>query len=129
VGNTIWIDVQGRSGAETHEDLAILHALSTPLDALATALGVTAPSAFYDYAALLPVEDDARPSWFDATRGLESMAALQKALGEDFRRLCWTPDASQEHWKESLMNELSFCERILAEASRDARPFRLMIVA
>ncbi|MBK6696049.1 MAG: hypothetical protein IPG50_28140 [Myxococcales bacterium] len=128
MGNTIWIEVRDRPGAETHEDLSVLHALTDQLDALAKRLGVTQPSAFYDYSPLLPVEEHANPTWFDANRGLESMTTLHAVLREDFGSLRWTPDASQQHWPESLLDELTFCERILAEAARDARAFRLMIV-
>ena len=127
MGNTIWIDVQDRPAAETHEDLSVLHALTEQCDALAKRLGITPPSAFYDYSPLLP-EEHASPSWFDANQGLEAMTALHGVLAEDFGRLRWTPDASQRHWPKSLLNELTFCDRILVEAARDARPFRLMIV-
>lgn len=128
MGHTVWIEVQGRPGADTHEDLSILHALADYLDACAKTLGVTAPSAFFDYSSLLPAEDHATPSWFDANRGRESVAALVRALREDFGNLRWSPDASEEHWPDYLLQELTFCEGILAEAARDGQPFRLMVV-
>jgi hypothetical protein len=53
MGNTIWLEVRDRPGAETHHDLSILHGLTVELDALAKRLGVTPPSDFYDYS---PVE-------------------------------------------------------------------------
>lgn len=128
MGSTIWIEVDGVPGCETHEDLSVLHALADELDALAKTLGVTEPSAFYDYAALLPVDEREGPEWFDAREGLRAMAALRAALEEDFGRLGWTPDASRRHFPESLLREVRFCERVLSEGARSGRRFRLMIV-
>lgn len=117
MGNAIWIEVQGRPGAETHEDLRALHRLSERLDGMAATLRVTAPSAFFDYSPLFPPEEREPASWFDSKQGLETVAALRRRLEGD------------DAWPAALMEELAWCERVLVEAVRDDRPFRLMIVA
>ncbi len=52
MGNTIWVEVQGRPTSETASDSSIMHRLMDNLDALAVKLHVRKLSEFYDYSAL-----------------------------------------------------------------------------
>lgn len=52
MGNTIWVQVQGRPTSETASDSSIMHRLMDNLDALAEKLHVRKLSEFYDYSAL-----------------------------------------------------------------------------
>lgn len=52
MGHTIWVEVHGRPLEETASDSGIMHHLDRKLDALATKLGVTKLSEFYDYSEL-----------------------------------------------------------------------------
>jgi len=133
MGHTIWIDVDGRSGTETHHDMGVLHRLDKHLDALAEKLGVTRLTAFYDYRELNAAYDEAGeelpgPEWFDSAKGLEAFTALRLRLEEDWDAINWKPDKSEQHWPQSLMDDLRFCESLLEQAVLKGQRFRLMIV-
>ena len=132
MGNTIWIEAQGRSGDETHNDMNVLHALNERLDVLAEKLGVAKLTDFYDYRELLESFGDEElpdPSWFDSAKGLETVRKLLRHLEEDFSELQWKPDKSKEHWPQSLLEHLRFCQSVLDEAVASGRRFRLLVVA
>jgi hypothetical protein len=133
MGSTTWIDVYGRSGAETHRDMNVLNRLDEELDVLAAKLGVAKITSFYDYRELI-IESGAvetewpAPVWFDSGDGLATFAALHKILASDWHALNWKPEKSTDHWPASLMEHLSFCQSILEEAVLSESKFRLMIV-
>jgi hypothetical protein len=134
VGNTIWIEVQGRPVEGTHHDMNVLNALSKPLGVLARKLGVNAPSDFLDYTELLAAYDESDdelpgPAWFDSGKGLETFRALRISLENDFGALEWKPEESQQHYPQRLLDHLRFCESILEEAVANAEKFRLLVVA
>lgn len=133
MGNTIWIEAQGRPGSETHDDMSVLLRLDKPLDALATKLGVTKLSDFYDYRELLEnfgddEEELPDPSWFDSVKGLETVKSLRQHLEQDFDELEWKPDESEAHFPQTIMDDLKFCESVLEEAVAKGQKFRLLIV-
>jgi len=139
MGNTLWIESQGRPGVETHNDMSVLLRLDKPLDALADKLGVARLTTFYDYSPLNEAFDDlldedsktespAGPVWFDSAKGLESVKALRLHLETDFASLNWSPSKSQTQWPQLLMDDLKFCQTVLEEAVRRGQAFRLMIV-
>jgi hypothetical protein len=140
VGQTIWIDVRGRPGSETHNDMSVLLRLDRELDALAEKFGVAKLSDFHDTSQLIDeyksILEEAGvdssvpdPSWVDSSTGLETVTTLRLHLERDFSVLNWQPDKSRKHWPENLLNDLRFCEKVLNEAVSNAQPFRLMIVS
>ena len=135
MGNTIWIEAEGRAGAETHSDMGKLLRLEPQLDALATRLGVQKLSEFYDYRPLLEAnqsEESPDPlpeiSWFNSAGGLESVRALRACLEKNFSELRWSAGKGDAHWQNDLIDELRSCEAVLVEALRAGQKFRLMIV-
>jgi len=58
MGDTIWIEAQGRAGRETHNDMSVLLRLDKYLDVLAEKLGVAKLTEFYDYGAMADDFDD-----------------------------------------------------------------------
>jgi hypothetical protein len=134
MGNTIWIEVRGRPANETHEDMNVLHALEKHLDVLAEKLGVTSLTDFYDYGEPLANFGDAEdelpdPSWFDSAKGLESFGTLRACLEKNFASLDWRPVGSEQHYPQTLFEQLQFCQSVLEEAVRKGQQFRLLIVS
>jgi hypothetical protein len=133
MGNTVWIDVRGRSGSETHDDMNVLLRLNQQLDVLAVSLGVTKLTEFYDYRELiLSYEGDGEEivpdQWFDSTNGLVTFKALRLCLESNWDALGWTPDKFKQHWRRTLMDHLEFCEKVLEQAVLNEQEFRLLIV-
>jgi hypothetical protein len=128
----IWIDVNPRR-EETLSDMTVLNALAKELDALAERLGVNKVSSFFDYRELIRGSGEAEkdlpaPVWFDAATGLAAFSALHKKLKSDWAALSWTPNKSQGHWPERLMENLAFCCSVLQDAVTRKEKFRLLIV-
>jgi hypothetical protein len=148
MGSTVWIEVEGRPGAETHNDMNVLLQLEKPLDALAEKLGVSKLSSFFDWSVMDAAADAELPaisgaveleagdgtatppdaSWSGSASGLAAITALRRRLEEDWDALAWTPERSQQHWAKSLMEDLRFCQTILEDAVETGRRFRLVIV-
>ncbi len=148
MGSTVWIEVEGRLGAETHNDMNVLLRLEKPLDVLAEKLGVSKLSSFFDWSVMDAAADaellaisgaeeheagdgtatSPDASWFDPAAGLAAIMALRQRLEEDWDALAWTPERSQQHWREGLMEDLRFCQTVLEDAIETGRRFRLVIV-
>jgi hypothetical protein len=137
MGNTVWIDVRGRAGSETHHDMNVLHGLDQQLDALANSLGVTKLTEFYDYRELILLaraagvdqdNEEVSDEWFDSTNGLATFKALRLCLETNWDALGWTPGESELHYPPTLMSHLEFCEKVLEEAVLNGQEFRLLIV-
>jgi hypothetical protein len=133
MGNVIWIDIRDRPGSETHNDLGVPLELDKQLDVLAEKLGVAKITSFYDYRELIKAlgddqEELPEPVWFDSNVGLATFKALRVCLEANWDALEWTPDKSQQHWPQSLMDDLRFCQSVLEEAVLKGQAFRLLIV-
>jgi hypothetical protein len=107
--------------------------LDKQLDVLAEKLGVAKITSFYDYRELIKAYDSDKealpdPVWFDSAIGLATFKALRLCLEGNWGALDWTPNNSQEHWPQSLMDNLRFCESLLEDALLKGQSFRLLIV-
>jgi hypothetical protein len=102
VGNTIWVDVEGRPEANLPPDNSIMLRLMDQLDGLADRLKVAKLSEFFDYIvveaeyadleASSDAECDSSGTWFDTKRALDAVRAIDNRLSEDFTALDWHPD-------------------------------------
>ena len=133
MGHTIWIEVYGRPGSETHNDMGVLLRLDKQLDVLAEKLDVVKITSFYDYRSLIEdrgVSEDELPDpvWFDSAIGLATFKALRLCLEANWDALGWTPDAGREHWQRQIMNDLQFCQSVLEDAVLKGQAFRLLLV-
>src|SRR6478672_6638147 len=93
MGDTIWVDVQGRAKDDLPQDNSIMLRLKDELDRLSDKLGVPKLSDFHDYSALaaqfaeemddgVEADDKARPGemWFDPTQALTAVRAIHNHL-------------------------------------------------
>lgn len=142
MGNTIWVDVEGRSQEHLPPDNSIMLRLMDQLDELSDRLKVAKLSEFFDYSVLeaeygeelgdlessLDETSDSSGTWFDPGRPLEAVRAIHHRLSADFTALGWMPDRSREHWPAELMEELRHCRAVLEQALARERKFRLLIV-
>ena len=116
MGNTIWLQVK-RGGKVTggERDNSIMLRLEAELDRLADELAVARPSAFY--------------TWQDPNVGHRTISALLRALRESPERVQYPSDPSRAHWRELLLQELSYCETSLQSAADKGCRFRFRVVA
>jgi hypothetical protein len=144
MGDTIWVDVRGRSSADHPGDNTIMLRLKGPLNRLSRKLNVAKLSDFYDYSelaaqygdlaedestdAVAPDDSQSRGSWFDAGQALAAVRAIHDHLAQHPEDLGFRPDESRGHWPRALMDELKHCQTVLADAVARGRPFRFLIV-
>ena len=146
MGNTLWVDVEGRAKDDLPGDNSIMLQVMNSLDGLCRKLRVAKLSDFYDYSAL---EDEfgeylgdeegvkgdeesdneqASGSWFDPGPVLIAVRTIRSHLEQHPEALHLKLDASSQHWPNMLMEELAECETALAEAVAQGRRFRFLIV-
>lgn len=149
MGDTIWVDVDGRAGDDLPSDNSIMLRLGKQLDELAAKLGVPKLTTFYDYSAMedefgdLAASDDAGDEgsdkatdapaspgqWFDPAPALKAVAAIRQHLDQHPSDLGFTPDASRSHWPNDLMEELGHVRSVLEDATARGKKFRFLIVS
>jgi hypothetical protein len=125
MGDTIWVDVEGRGPGELPADNSIILRLEENLAKLSSKLGVPKLADFYAY------ESGwfQKRRWFDPAKALPTINALHSHLEQAPSDLGFEPDASRKHWPEMLMNELSECRRALEGAAANGKKFRFLIVS
>jgi hypothetical protein len=144
VGDTIWVDVRGRSKGEPLQDNSIMLRLKGPLDRLSKKLKVAKLTDFYDYSELeaqygdveeesddgaeLADDGQSRGSWFDPGQALAAVRAIHNHLLKHPEDLGFKPDPSRAHWPVYLMDELKHCQTVLEDAVSRGRQFRFLIV-
>ena len=154
MGDTIWVDVQGRAKNDLPSDNSIMLRLEKELERLSDKLGVARLTQFYDYSLIErqfaeiaaqtegngiddwdeddgeedQEEDDERGMWFEPARALAAVTAIRKHLARHPSDLGFEPDASTNHWLDHLMDELDECRRVLRVAVSKGKKFRFLIV-
>ena len=146
MGDTIWVDVEGRAEDELPSDNSIMLRLEKQLDRLAAKLGVPGLKTFYDYSELeaefADLEEDAHPdesaevadqtasrgTWFDPAAALTSVAAIREHLARHPADLGFKPDAPRSHWPADLTEELEHVRSVLEDAAARGKKFRFLIV-
>jgi len=125
MGDTIWVDVQGRGPGELPADNSIMLRLEKQLANLAAKLDVPKLAGFYAY------ESGwfQKRRWFDPAKALRAINALHDHFKANPDDLGFEPDASRAHWLEMLMTELLECRRALEGAVANGRKFRFLIVS
>ena len=118
MGDTIWVDVQGRAEDDLPSDNSIMLRLERQLDKLAAKLGVPKLTTFYDYSAMeaefadFAEGDDAHDEdsdevskapaspgqWFDPAPALKAITAIRQHLAQHPDDLGFKADASRSHW-------------------------------
>lgn len=125
MGDTIWIDVQGRGKGELPADNSIMLRLEKHLEEASSELKVAKLSSFYVSAGSW----FKKWTWFDPVPALEAVRAIHDHLTIDLNRLGFDPLPSQQSWPERLMKELRECRRVLEEAIAQGKKFRFLIVS
>ena len=157
MGDTIWVDVQGRAEDDLPADNSIMLRLDKQLDTLAAKLGVAKLTTFYDYSAMEEEfgqlgefvgdgggdddaggEDDAaadagdggasRGQWFDPSEALAAVRAIRQHLVRRPDDLGFAPDPSRSHWPAELVEELGHVQGVLEDAAARKKKFRFLIV-
>lgn len=142
VGNTIWVDVEGRSKDDLPPDNSITLRLIKQLDELSDRLKIAKLSEYFDYSVFeaefaedrveleRSSDDENQPSamWFDPGRLREAVRAIHDQLSADFTALRWAPDRSRDHWPAALLRELERCGVVLEKAQASRQKCRLLIV-
>jgi len=141
MGDTIWVDVQGRAKDDLPHDNSIMLRLKDELDRLSDKLGVPKLSNFYDYSVLAAqfaeemddggdAEGKARPKemWFDPTQALAAVRTIHNHLTQNRDDLGFKAEPSGRHWPANLMKELQNCQTVLEKTLSQGRQFRFLIV-
>jgi hypothetical protein len=125
MGDTIWVDVEGRGPGELPADNSIILRLEKNLAKLSSKLNVPKLADFYAY------ESGwfQKRRWFDPARALATITALHDHLEQNPGDLGFEPDASRQHWPGMLMTELVECRRALDDAVAKGKRFRFLIVS
>ena len=125
MGDTIWVDVEGRAPAEVPADNSIILRLEKNLAKLSSKLGVPKLADFYAY------ESGwfQKRRWFDPAKALSTVNALHSHLEQKPDDLAFESTASRKHWLEALMKELVECRRVLEDAVAKGKKFRFLIVS
>jgi hypothetical protein len=149
MGDTIWVDVQGRGEDDLPSDNSIMLRLEKQLNKVAGKLGVPKLTTLYDYSAMedefgdFDEDDDADDEksgeaskapaspgqWFDPAPALKAVAAIRQHLSQHPDDLAFKPDASRSHWPNDLMNELEHVQAVLEDAVSRGKQFRFLIVS
>lgn len=125
MGDTIWVDIEGRKSGELPKDNSILLRLDKELTDLAARLQVRPLKDFYARGSGW----FARRKWFDPVAALTSVNAIYDRLEKAPGDLQFESTTSRQHWPELLMKELLKCRRSLEAASAAGKKFRLLIVS
>jgi hypothetical protein len=130
MGQTIWVDTEGRAKEDLPADNSIMLRLDKQLAALAATLRVAKLNDFFDHSVLAKEfgDNSVAESWFDAATPLATVNALREHLSAHPKALNFTPSRSQQHWPEALMKELIHCEEALRAAMEKGARVRLLIV-
>jgi hypothetical protein len=147
MGDTIWVDVQGRRKDDLPRDNSIMLRLKDELDQLSDELSVPRLTQFHDdselraaYADLMeqPAGDanavqtnrtnNARESWFDPMPALRAVRKLHDHLEQASGELAFSEDRGRQHWRTTLLSELKNCQLTLEKAASEGRRFRFLIV-
>lgn len=147
VGNTIWVDVQGRRKGELPRDNSIMLRLKDELDRLSDTLGVSKLSDFYNYSELkayyadfmeqsdpssnaAEVVDSASSTgdWFDPAPALTAVCTIYDHLKKHPDNLPLPSDPRRHNWPATLIEELKECQSTLTAAVSQGRRFRFLIV-
>jgi hypothetical protein len=138
MSDTIWLEVfDGTEKTGGDRDNSMILRLGDELGAVATELGVSKLSAFYDSSALADayageLEDAELPqvdsAWFDAADGLKTFAALLEAVRGGSAQSRLKLDATRSHWPEMLLEELEYCHGVLSHAAERGQRFHLLVV-
>ena len=125
MGDTIWVDVEGRGPGELPADNSIILRLEKNLAKLSSKLNVSKLADFYAY------ESGwfQKRRWFDPGKALATVNALHIHLEQNPADLGFEPDASRQHWPELLMKELAECRRVLEDTVAKGKRFRFLIVS
>lgn len=125
MGDTIWVDVEGRGPSELPADNSVILRLEKNLATLSSTLNVPKLADFYAY------ESGwfQKRRWFDPAKALTMVNALHSHLEQNPGDLGFEPTASRKHWPEALMKELAECRRVLEEAVAKGKRFRFLIVS
>ena len=125
MGDTIWVDIEGRGPGESPADNSIILRLEKHLANLPSKLNVPKLADFYAY------ESGwfQKRRWFDPAKALTAINALYGHLEENPGNLGFEPDASRQHWPGMLMEELLECRRVLQGAIASGKKFRFLIVS
>jgi len=125
MGDTIWVDVEGRGPGELPADNSIMLRLEKHLAQLSSKLNVPKLASFYAY------ESGwfQKGRWFDPANALTAINSLHNRLEQSPSDLGFEPDASRQHWQGMLMKELIECRRALEEAVAKGKKFRFLIVS
>src|SRR6185437_2425574 len=109
MGDTIWVDVEGRAPGEVPADNSIILRLEKNLAKLSSTLKVRKIADFYAY------ESGwfQKRRWFDPANALPTVIELHSHLEQNPGDLGFEPTASRKHWPEELMKELVECRRVL----------------
>lgn len=147
MGDTIWVDVQGRKKDELPRDNSIMLRLKSELDELSGRLSVPRLTQFYDdselraaYADLIEEpegdshvakaakKETATQFWFDPTPALTAVHQHIDHLERHPEELAFPGDRRRQHWRTTLLSELKDCESTLEKTASQDRLFRLLIV-
>jgi hypothetical protein len=147
LGDTIWVDVQGRSKGELPRDNSIMLRLKDELDRLSDKLSVPKLSRFCDYSELKahyadfaeePNQSDSTAEavageqsggvWFDPAPALAAVRAIHDHLAQRPENLDFLPDPKRRHWPDSLIEELKECQTTLEAAVSQGRLFRFLVL-
>jgi hypothetical protein len=125
MGDTIWVDVDGRGSDELPADNSIVLRLEKNLATRSWRLGVPKLVDFHAY------ESGwfQKRRWFDPAKALTTVNALHNHLKQSPSDLGFEPTASRKHWPEALLKELAECRRFLEDAVTKGRRFRFLIVS
>ena len=132
MGDTIWVDVEGRTQDEELSDNSIMLRLKDDLDALSQALGVAKLSDFYDYSELAAqygaAGDSQAGCWFEAGPALEAVRAIAGYLSQRPDAMDFSHKSGRSHWPQTVIRELNHCDTMLERAVSQRRKFRFLIV-
>ncbi len=150
MGDTIWVDVEGRAKDDPPSDNSIMLRLDKQLDKVAAKLGVSKLTTFYDYSAVehefggfgeaaesdeddddaADAEEDSasRGTWFDPSDALAAVRAIRQHLLRQPDDLGFKPDAPRSHWPADVMAELEHVQAVLEDAVSQSKKFRFLIV-
>ncbi len=130
MGQTIWVDIEGRSKGEALPDNSIMLRLDEPLRKLCDKLHLATLSDFFDYSILEKefTGESGGESWFDPAPALAAVTTLRQHLSQRFEELEFDFDHSRKHWPAALMKELAYSEETLQRAVASGRKFRFLIV-
>ena len=125
MGDTIWVDVEGRRSGDVPADNSIILRLEKQLAQLSNRLRVSKLADFYAYESGWLQ----KWRWFDPAKALAAINTIYDHLQHSPDDLGFEPTASRLHWQDLLMKELLECRRVLEAAVSTGKKFRFLIVS